>query len=111
MFQGRKKLQNLSLPQIVSVLIPATLKFHYDIDGLSGMIPQEPLNPFILNLNLKIDILENPRPVRKNCFPIDFSSVKLGFIHSYLGPISVYVVFKPICEIDLSVFFYLMWLF
>jgi hypothetical protein len=66
----------------------------YDLDGLSGVIPPLCLNPFLLNVYIKIDISENPQPINKKSIKKDFYCVRLGFVYSCLGPISIYL-FNP----------------
>lgn len=66
----------------------------YDIDGISGIIPPLYFNPFLLNVHIKIDINENPQPINKKSVKKDFYCIRLGFVYSCLGPISIYM-FNP----------------
>lgn len=85
------------------------LKAHWDIDGICGLIPQKMKSPFKSNLTISIHLNKSQRVYTKNFYIGDKSvrnipSVKIGFLKTHLGNISLYIIFHQDYVLDFSSF-------
>ncbi len=71
----------------------------WDIDGICGIIPDYIEHPFLTNINVYVDIKNNPqiftkKYVHRHLAIKDFCHIMLGSISSRWGPVSLFIVFN-----------------
>jgi hypothetical protein len=82
---------------------------HWDIDGICGLIPEKMKNPFKSNLSIAIHLNKSQRVYTKNFYIGEKSvrnipSVKIGYLKTHLGNISLYIIFYQDYVEDFSSF-------
>lgn len=75
------------------------VKYSWDIDGMCGIIPDHIVNPFMTNINVNIDIKNNPqiytkKYVHKNLAIKVFTHIRLGSLSSRWGDVSLFIIFN-----------------
>lgn len=74
------------------------INYSYDIDGICGFVPETIPSPFKTNINIEVDIKNNPqiftkKLVHKHLAIKEYTNIKLGSLDTRWGAVSLFIVF------------------